>query len=242
MAGNDSSSSQPLIELRGVTKDYRGLRPLRISAFTLYEGESVALLGLDQVTAEILVNLVTGAVLPDSGDVTVLGRTTASIRHADDWVFTLDQFGLLSERAVLLDQLTAEQNLAMPLSLELDELPDQVRSGVRRLADEIGLSDAHLRTPMSELSVPLRLRVRLGRALALNPRVLIGEHPNASLAPADVPSFAAHLSRVVAGRRIASLVITADPDFARGVTDQVLTLQPATGELKRAGSWRRWFG
>ena len=123
-------SGEPLVELRGVAKDYHGLRPLRISAFTLHEGESVALLGFDQVTAEVLVNLVTGAMLPDSGDVTVLGRATASIQQADDWVYTLDQFGLLSERAVLLDQLTAEQNLAMPLSLELDELPDDVRARV----------------------------------------------------------------------------------------------------------------
>ena len=242
MPGNEGPSSEPLVELRGVTKDYRGLRPLRISAFTLHEGESVALLGFDQVTAEVLVNLVTGAILPDSGDVVVLGRTTASITRADDWVVTLDQFGLLSERAVLLDRLTAEQNLAMPLSLELDDLPDHVRSGVGRLADEVGLSQDSLRTPMMDLSVPLKLRVRLGRALALNPRVLIGEHPNASLAPADVAAFAADLCRVVAGRHIASLIITADPAFARAVSDQVLMLQPATGELKRAGSWRSWFG
>ncbi len=140
-----------------------------------------------------------------------MGRSTASIDHADDWVETLDQFGLLSERAVLLDQLTAEQNLAMPLSLALDELPDEVRARVKRLAAEVGLRDAELREADARACRPLtRLRVRLGRALALDPRVLLAEHPNASLSPADVPAFAADLSRVVAARRIASLVITAN--------------------------------
>ena len=187
-------SSERLVELRAVTKDYRGLRPLRISALELYEGQSVALLGFDRATAEVLVNLVTGAILPDGGDVTVMGRSTTSIQHADDWVETLDQFGLLSERAVLLDQLTAEQNLAMPLSLELDQLEDDIRARVRRLAEEVTLGAEALRMPMTELGPLVRLRVRLGRALALNPRVLLAEHPNASLPPGDVASFAADVS------------------------------------------------
>jgi putative ABC transport system ATP-binding protein len=234
------AADERLVELRAVSKDYRGLRPLRVSSLALHQGESLALLGFDQVTAEILVNLVTGAILPDAGEVIVMGRPTSSIDHANDWVETLDQFGLLSERAVLLDQLTAEQNLAVPLSLELDALPTEVRTRVNRLAHEVGLADADLQTPLSSLSAAKRLRVRLGRALALDPRVLLAEHPNASLSHAEVPSFAADLAQVAAARRLALLVLTADQAFARAVAGRVLTLQPATGELKRAG-WRSWF-
>jgi len=234
------TEGERLVELRAVSKAYHGLRPLRISRLELHAGQSLALLGFDQAMAEVLANLVTGAILPDTGDVIVMGRSTAAINHADDWVETLDQFGLVSERAVLLDQLTAEQNLAMPLSLALDELPDDVRTRVKHLAHEVGLSDAGLQRPMHDLPPLARLRVRLGRALALDPRVLLAEHPNATLSPAEVPAFASDLSRVVAERRIALLAITANQAFARAVADQVLTLQPATGELKRAG-WRSLF-
>lgn len=234
------AADERLVELRGVSKDYRGLRPLRVSSLELHEGESLALLGFDQVTAELLVNLVTGAILPDSGNVVVMGRSTSSIGHADDWVETLDKFGLLSERAVLLDQLTAEQNLALPLSLELDQLPTEVRSRVRDLAREVGLDEETLVKPLSALPPLLRLRVRLGRALALDPRVLLAEHPNATLSPEDADIFAADLSRLVSARRVALLVLTADTRFARAVAGQVLTLQASTGELKRGG-WRRWF-
>jgi ABC-type sulfate/molybdate transport systems ATPase subunit len=85
------------------------------------------------------------------------------------------------------------------------------------------------------------MRVRLGRALALNPRVLLAEHPNAPLSAAAAASFAADLSRSVAARGIASLVLTADQTFARAVAGDVFTLQPATGELRKAAGWRRWF-
>jgi ABC-type sulfate/molybdate transport systems ATPase subunit len=105
----------------------------------------------------------------------------------------------------------------------------------------VGLCPEEMGQPLTALSASARLRVRLGRALALDPRVLLAEHPNASLPAQAVSAFAADLTRIVSGRQLASLVITADPVFARAVTDEVLTLQPATGELKRAARWRSWL-
>jgi ABC-type transporter Mla maintaining outer membrane lipid asymmetry ATPase subunit MlaF len=231
-----------VIELRAVVKDYRGLRPLRIHHFELREGQSIALLGFDQITAELFVNVVTGATIPDSGDVRVFGQSTADITDGDAWLASLDRFGILSERAVLLDQLTVEQNLAVPFSLELDPIPDAVRHDVARLAAEVGLDAQDLGKPVAALGSAARVRVRLARAVALKPRVLLAEHPNASLAPDEVPAFAADFTRIVTSRGLASVTLTADRTFASAIAEHVLTLQPATGEWKAAAGWRRWFG
>jgi len=230
-----------LVEVIGATKDYRGLRPLRIARLELWAGRSVALLGVDQTSAEVLVNLVTGAMVPDAGVVRVMGASTTDIPDADAWLQTVDHFGLLSERAVLIEQLSVEQNLAVPFSLELDELTPEVRERVQCLADEVGLSAADLSQPVGALSPAARIRVRLGRALALAPRVLLAEHPSATLPPGEVAAFAADLAHILGGRGMASLVMTADPVFARAVAEEVLTLQPATGELRKSQGWRRWF-
>jgi ABC-type polar amino acid transport system ATPase subunit len=129
----------------------------------------------------------------------------------------------------------------MPMTLEVDPLSDSVRDDVARLAAEVGLDGGDLPRPVGALSPASRLRVRVARALALNPQVLLAEHPNASLPPAEVPAFAADYARVTATRRLASVTLTADTRFAAAVAAQVLTLQPATGELKLAPGWRRWF-
>jgi ABC-type sulfate/molybdate transport systems ATPase subunit len=234
-------TGEPLVRLRGVSKDYRALRPLRIAQLDLQPGDSVALLGLDHAAAEVLVNIITGAMLPDAGEVVVMGRLTTAIADADAWLGVLDQFGLVSERAVLLDQMTVEQNMAIPFSLQLEPPPSEVRNRVSALAEEVGLESVDLGRRLSELPPPRRLRVRLGRALALNPRVLLAEHPNASLSTDEVAPFAADLSRVVAARGLAAITITADATFASAVAEHVLTLEPATGELKRRAGWRRWF-
>ena len=112
---------------------------------------------------------------------------------------------------------------------------------MKRLADEVGLAPAEIAQFVGTLPPAARLRVRLGRALALGPRVLLAEHPNAALPPDDRSAFAADLTRVVGRRGLASLVMTADPVFAKAVAEDVLTLEPATGELRRSQGWRRWF-
>jgi predicted ABC-type transport system involved in lysophospholipase L1 biosynthesis ATPase subunit len=233
-------SPEVVVAMREVEKDYKSLRPLRVRHLELRQGESVALLGFDATAAEILVNLITGATLPDSGDVDVFGVSTRLIADPDAWLVEMDRFGILSQRVVLLDAFTVEQNLALPFTLEIEQLSDTVLASVRVLAAEVGLLPQLSQRPAS-LDAEAKLRLRLGKALALGPRVLLAEHPNAML-PADAVSrFAAALAAIVAARKLSMLVMTADSAFARAVSTRTLTLNAATGELKRESGWRKWF-
>jgi ABC-type transporter Mla maintaining outer membrane lipid asymmetry ATPase subunit MlaF len=234
-------SAGAAIELRDVQKEYRSLRPLRVRTLDVREGDSIALLGFDRGAAEVFVNLITGATVPDAGEVRVFGRPTAAIEDARSWLTSLDCFGILSERAVVLDNMTVEENLTMPLTISLHDVDAAMRAKVQAIADEVGLPREQLSKPVGALSLDGRLRLRLGRALAPDPRILLAEHPNALLEPADVAAFAADYARIVAKRQLASVVLTADSAFAAAVTPRILTLQPATGELKPLSAWKRLF-
>jgi ABC-type transporter Mla maintaining outer membrane lipid asymmetry ATPase subunit MlaF len=236
-----SSSKPPLVQLRKVTKDYHSLRPLRVEALDLHEGRALALLGFDQLMAEILVDLITAAIVPDSGEVSVFGQVTTSIADRIEWLQTLDRFGLLTERAVLVEQFSVEQNLAIPFSLAVHDLPADVRARVASLATEIGFTASDLAKPVGALPPGGRLRVRLGRALAMGPQVLLAEHPNATLAADEAMTFGTDLRRISKARGLAVLVLTADQDFARAAADEILVLDPATGTLTPSSGWRRWF-
>lgn len=231
-----------LLAVRGVEKDYHGLRPLRLQALEVRAGDAIAIIGFDRAAAEAFVNLVTAATLPDTGEIHTLGQPTSTIGDSESWMRLLDHFGILSERSLLLDEMTAEQNLAMPFTLELFEIPPDVRTRIDRLAAEVGLAPELLATPASALPSLMRARLRLARALALDPRILLAEHPNALLDPAEVPTFADDLARVRAARGITSVVLTADTTFARTVASHTLTHNPSTGELRQTSGWRRWFG
>src|SRR5207237_9781782 len=119
------------------------------------------LIGLDLPAAETFVNLITGAVLPDKGEVITLGRRTSAIADSDAWLAFVEQFGFVSDRIALLDALTAAQNLAIPFTLEIDPIPVDVLSRVRTLATEVGIAPVELATRVGEGSQSLRARVRL---------------------------------------------------------------------------------
>ncbi len=234
-----------VLEIAGVSKDYRGLRPLRIHELTVAPGESVALLGFDRPAAEVLINLVTGASLPDAGSVRLFGRETTAISDSADWLTTVDRFGIVSERAVLLEQLTVIQNLAMPFTLDIEPPSDDVHARAARLASEAGLPESTWTRPVAPLDAVAHLRVRLGRALALDPSVLLLEHVSAGLSPADAGSLARDLRALAARRGAALVAATADEAFAGAVAERVLTLDPATGFLhdrRRSGWFRRRLG
>jgi ABC-type transporter Mla maintaining outer membrane lipid asymmetry ATPase subunit MlaF len=223
----------PVLELSDVSKDYRGLRPLRIANLAVRPGEHVAILGLDQTAAEVFVNLVTGATVPDRGDVRLFGRSTTAIADSADWLAVVDRFGIVSHRAVLLDGLSVVQNLAMPFTLEVEPPPDDIRRRAVALARRVGLADASLDRPVAELGPSGHARVRLGRALALDPAIVIFEHPTAEVPREDVMAFGVLCREVSA----AIIALTADSEFAEAAAARCLTLDAATGRLGERSGW-----
>jgi ABC-type ATPase involved in cell division len=230
-----------VIRLKSVTKHYGGLRPLRVESFELLPKQTVALLGFDKAAAEVLVNLITAATLPDSGDVEIFGSPTHLITDSDAWFRSLDRFGILSHRVPLVDELSVEQNLALPLSLDVGNMSTELRDRVAGIADEVGIAGAERGKSMAGADATARMRVRLGKALALDPPVLLAEHPNADV-PSDEVGRLARVLKSAAGRRgIAMLVLTADRGFAAAVSNRVLTLTPSTGELVPSSGRFGWL-
>ena len=236
------TSDDPPVRLRGVRKEYHSLRPLRIEEFELQSSDTVALIGFDRAAAEVLVNMITAATLPDEGDVVIFGRSTRDITTTDAWFATLDRVGILSERVALIEELTVWQNLALPLSLDFESMTPDLRREVDALRAEVGIPADEADRPMGAAGAVTRLRVRLGKALALTPLVVLAEHPNASI-PADaVAAFGRDLAYIASRRHIALLLFTADTAFASAACRRLLTVRPATGELAASSGWRRWLG
>ena len=228
------------VRMTGIVKHYGGLRPLRVAALSVGPRERVAIAGLDGAAAEVLVNLVTGASLPDAGEMGVQGQATTAITDADQWLSGLDRFGIVSARAVLLEELTLAANIAMVFTLSIEPIADHVMAGVRQLADEVGIDAGLLNTPLGGVDSEVKARCHLARALALHPRLLVLEHANAVAGGAAI-AFAGLVARVSARRSLPVLALTADEAFGRAVATRVFTLEPATGELRDRSGWRSWL-
>jgi ABC-type transporter Mla maintaining outer membrane lipid asymmetry ATPase subunit MlaF len=226
------TGADPVIRMRDVEKHYGGLRPLRVRRLDVPLHRATLLLGFDRPAAETFINLVTGATLPEAGDIVSLGRATRDIADSTEWLAFVERIGIVSDRVVLLESMTVAQNLAISFDLELDPVPPQILSQVTSLAAKVGIDASMFDTRVGEASPLLQARVRLARALALDPEVLLLEHPTATLLPEDAKTYAAIIKSVAAGRKLTILALTADKKFAEHTNGRLLTWQPATGELR----------
>jgi ABC-type transporter Mla maintaining outer membrane lipid asymmetry ATPase subunit MlaF len=231
--------SHPLV-LTNVEKQYGGLRPLRVRDLRVPAGQITMLIGFDRPTAEVFVNLITGASLPDTGEVASLGRPTSAIADSDEWLAFVERFGIVSDRIVLLEGMTVAQNLAISFDLDLEPVPAEVMTRVVPLAAEAGIDATALESRVADAAPLLRSQIFLARALALDPAILVLEHPTANLSPEDARQFAAIVSAVSKHRTLTTIGLLMDERFAKATGGQLLVWQPATGEMKKRSALRFW--
>ena len=233
--------SEPLLEMRGLVKQHQALRPLRIRELTVTSSTVMSIAGMDAGAAEVFVYLVTGATLPEEGVVSLFGQDTRAIADAQAWLKALDGIGMITSRGVLIEGFSVLQNTAMSFTLDIDPIDPRVVPQAGALAREVGIPAEIFDLPAGQAGPEMQMRVHLARALALGPRLLIGEHPSAGLPRDAVAAFGADLVRVAQSRGVPLIVITADDTLARAVGGQRLELIPATGELRPPGLFKKLF-
>jgi ABC-type lipoprotein export system ATPase subunit len=188
----------------------------------------------------VFLNLITGAAVADEGTVTVAGVDTRSIATDTEWLQSLDRFGIVTDRAVLVGQLSVASNIALPLTLAIDPLADEVRAQVEQLAADAGFPIPRLGDPAGSIDAPLRARVHLARAIATKPEVLLLEHPTSQFAgSAAAVDLGRTLARLADARSVGWVALTNDDAFARASGGARLSLDGATGKMRRAGAWWR---
>lgn len=152
---------------------------LRVPELNVSAGETVGLAGPSGTGKTTLLKLLCGILSPDSGILRLnhedMPGMSASARRAA----RLTQCGLVFQDFALLDYLTVEQNVLLPLRLTGKLLPEHVQQAhamVERL--DIG---KHWRKLTSELSQGERQRVAVARALVHRPKVVLADEPTSSL-------------------------------------------------------------
>jgi ABC-type transporter Mla maintaining outer membrane lipid asymmetry ATPase subunit MlaF len=226
--------------LTDVEKQYGGLRPLRVRDLRVPAGRATMLIGFDRPAAEVFVNLITGASLPDKGEVASLGRATSAIADSDEWLAFVERFGIVSDRVVLLEAMTVAQNLAISFDLDLEPVPPDIMVRVAELAAEVGISAETLESRVADASPLLRAQIHLARALALDPAILLLEHPTANLSPGEAKALATIVSRISARRGLTTIGLLMVVMFAKGTGGRLLLWEPATGAVKERSALRFW--
>ena len=182
-----ADTGHPVLELTGITKTFPGVVANRDVSFSLEQGEIHCLLGENGAGKSTLMNVVFGLYQPDSGTMRVNGREMAFSSSADA---IAERIGMVHQHFQLVPTLSVLENVVLGAEtvrhgvLDMDE----PRAALERLSADYGLPidpDALV----GDLSVGIRQRVELLKALYRDADILILDEPTAVLTPGEVDEF-----------------------------------------------------
>ena len=185
----EHSDSTPLLELKGITKQYPGTLANDAVSLSIFGGEIHALLGENGAGKSTLVQIIHGVTEPDSGTLSWRGDPTAldggpSARRA--------KIGMVFQHFTLFESLTAAENVALGLH-ETDV--GAVRERLREGSENYGLAIDPDRS-VSTLAAGERQRIEIARCILQNPELLILDEPTSVLTPQEVEGLFRLLDRL----------------------------------------------
>jgi simple sugar transport system ATP-binding protein len=216
-----------VLELAGIHKRFGSVHALRGADFVLGQGEVHALLGENGAGKSTLMHVAYGLVRPDAGTVRINGveRRISSPREARAL-----SIGMVHQHFTAVPALTVAENVA--LFAGWSAAPAQMRERTLRLSERLGLP-LDPDQPAGRLSVALKQRLEIVKALAGDARILLLDEPTAVLAPAEAEELLHMIRRFTAGGGSAVL-ITHKLDEALRAADRVTVLRQ--GSVTHTGS------
>jgi ABC-type ATPase involved in cell division len=202
-------TNQPGIELCEVRLDNpHGGTPLVSEAnMRVTGGERVLIVGAAGVGTSRLVATVLGEVAPGAGRIEVLGHDVSKLRRASLRLLRR-RVGIVPQDLCLLDDRSAHLNVVLPL--EIDGIPRSASNErAQRVLTLLGI-EAKAALPINCLSMAVRQRVAVARALVREPELLIADHPT-SAQDAEGAELVCRAIADAAKRGTACLVLGRDP-------------------------------
>ena len=216
----------PSVELIDVTKSHPrgggGVLALRDLSLSVERGEFVSIMGPSGSGKSTLLNLVAGLDTPTSGEVRVNGRALNTL--SDDALTDLrrTEIGVVFQFFNLLPNLSALENVALPLRAVGTSRRGMVARAEGALA-RVGLSDRAQHRP-PELSGGEMQRVAIARALVIEPTLILADEPTGNLdsfAGAEILEVLRDYNR----ERAVTIVLVTHSHIAAAYGDRIITLR-----------------
>ena len=209
------------IELKNVSK-YFGVGKDRTEVLsninlTIEEGEFVAIVGFTGSGKTTLINLISGLMMPDEGEVLFKGKPVTGPSH---------ERGVIFQNYSLLPWLNVGSNVGMAVKEAFKKMSKRDRSKrVKDYVEMVNLSPAIGKLP-KELSGGMRQRVSVTRALSMSPDVILMDEPLSALDALTRGNLQQEILNIWNKDKKTALLITNDVDEGILMADRIIPLKP----------------
>ena len=215
-----------MLAVKGLNQYYGGSHILRDVAFDVPPGACTALLGRNGVGKTTLLKCLMGLLPIRSGEIALDGRGIAAL---PPYARAALGIGYVPQGRDIFPRLTVEENLQMGLATRhrASRVPEQV-------LEMFPVLKSMLKRRGGDLSGGQQQQLAIGRALAMQPRLLILDEPTEGIQPSIIKDIERAIRKLVATGGMAILLVEQYYDFAKSLADHYVVL--SRGEVVARGA------
>ena len=212
-AASATTATQPMLVVDNVFRTYgageAAVHALAGVSLHAAPGELVAVVGRSGSGKTSLLNIIAGLDRPDAGRVTIDGTDVSDLDNDGLDDLRRDTVSVIFQSFGLLEELSAAENVGLPLRLTRTD-PQARERRAELMLELVGLA-SHTQHRPDELSGGQMQRVAIARALAVSPRLLVADEPTGQLDTDSGLAVMALIRGVVESENMAAAVSTPDP-------------------------------
>ncbi|RTZ14008.1 amino acid ABC transporter ATP-binding protein [Vibrio aquaticus] len=228
-----------MIKLDNIHKRFGDTEVLKGIDLEIDQGEIIVIIGSSGTGKSTLLRTVNFLESADKGTITIDDVRVDAEKHTKSEVLALRRkTGFVFQSYALFAHMTARQNIAEGLITVRGWKKSDALARAQAILDDIGLGDKGDSYPAA-LSGGQQQRVGIGRAMALQPELLLFDEPTSALDPEWVGEVL-NLMKDLATKHQTMLVVTHEMQFAKEVADRVIFM--AEGNIVEQGSPQDIFG
>jgi ABC-type branched-subunit amino acid transport system ATPase component len=227
----------PILEIRGLSKSFGGLKVIQSLDVTVGAGEIVSVIGPNGAGKTTLFNMISGIYQPDVGEIQLDGANI--VGASPEQIANLGIARTFQTLRIFLNMTVRENVMAATYGATKTRLWQSVlrtpaarreEQEIRRLAEEkLGFFGDRLvgyrwDQPAYSLSYANRRRLEIARAMASEPRLLMLDEPAAGMNPAETREVTELIGRLREEAGYSILVIEHDMHVVEGISDRVVAL------------------
>ncbi len=211
-------NQKPIVEIKGLVKDFGEHRVLDHIDFSVYPGEKVVVLGPSGSGKSTMLRCINALEDVSGGTIIVGGMEVTSPKT--DINRLREHLGMVFQRFNLWPHKTVLENVMLAQMIVMKRGAAQAKEVALRLLDQVGLKERADDYP-ARLSGGQQQRVAIARALAMDPKVMLFDEPTSALDPELVGEVLAVMTKL-AETGMTMIVVTHEIGFAREVADRVV--------------------
>jgi phospholipid/cholesterol/gamma-HCH transport system ATP-binding protein len=217
-----NKNGEYMVEVTDLHKAFEGRTVLDGVTCQIPAGKISVVMGPSGTGKSVLLRHVVGLLYPDSGDVTVAGKSVPNLSE-DELLELRRNVGMLFQDGALFSSMNLYDNVAFPLRQHTKKSEREIKEIVMQRLEEVGLSESVTKMP-NELSGGMRKRAGFARALVLEPELLLFDEPDSGLDPVRTALLCDLIKEIQQKYKSTGVMISHDIKSCFNIGDHIILL------------------